>query len=50
MTDVAGPNPQNAQQHIDVDNESINTSGTDDCSAPQKKMDTELIEDVNLTL
>ncbi|KIM75563.1 hypothetical protein PILCRDRAFT_827115 [Piloderma croceum F 1598] len=45
MTDVADPNPPGiAQQHIDVDNESVGTAGTDDRTPEQKKMDAELAE------
>jgi hypothetical protein len=45
MTDVADPNAQDiAQQHIDVDNESVGTSGTDERSPAEKKEDAELAE------
>jgi hypothetical protein len=50
MSDVADPNaPDIAQQHIDIDNESVGnesvgTTGTDDRTPEQKKMDAELAE------
>ena len=45
MTDVEGPNSHDlAQQHIDVDNESVGTAGTDERTPEQKKMDAELAE------
>jgi len=46
MTDVQDPNRAQdiAQQHIDVDNESVGTATTDDRSPELKKVDAELAE------